>query len=87
MFSLFFCLLAVRVETCKMFTLFYTLLKMCKISGFVRLQCICIAIILILNIQSLLKFLPFLLIRVSGETVVVDKGLYIPVSCKFHSIL
>ena len=27
MFSLFFCLLGVRVETCKMFTLFYTRLE------------------------------------------------------------
>ena len=85
--SLIFLSLGVRVETCKFFTLVYTLLKMCKIVGFVRLQCVCSAIILILNIQSLLKFLPFLLIRVPGEAVVIDERLYIPVSGKLHGIL
>ena len=38
-FPLFFCLLGVRVETCKIFTLVYTLLKMCKNIDFERLRC------------------------------------------------
>ncbi len=85
-FPLFFCLLGVRVETCKFFTLVYTLLKMCKNIDFECLQCVYRTNTPILNIKSFLQFLPFLLIRVPGEAVVIDKGLYVPVSGKFHCI-
>ena len=85
--SLIFLSLGVRVETCKFFTLVYTLLKMCKIIDFECLQCVYRTNTPILNIQSLFQFLPFLLIRVPGEAVVVYERLYITVPGKFHSVL
>ena len=86
-FPLFFCLLGVRVETCKIFTLVYTLLKVCKIIGCEYLRCVYRINTQILNIKSFLQFLPFLLVRVPGEAVVVYERLYVLVSGKFHSIL
>ena len=85
-FPLFFCLLGVRVETCKMFTRFYTYLEWCKIVDLECLQCACGANTPILNIQSSFQFLPFWLVRVPREAVVIYKGPYVPVSGKFHSV-